>query len=55
MKKVIAGFKIVGDMCAALSRRDGVYLDRTGNLRSSVGYGIFQDSSLIFTWFYSNS
>jgi hypothetical protein len=34
---------LLGEKCVNEARNFGSYTDRTGNLRSSVGYGVFKD------------
>jgi len=40
---IIEQFQIVGEQFIADARNNGTYTDRTGNLRSSIGYIIFKD------------
>jgi hypothetical protein len=42
-KAVIATFQYVGETFVRNARLNGNYVDRTGNLRSSIGYIIMQD------------
>jgi len=41
--KVIEGLKYLGEEFVGLARMNGNYMDRTGNLRSSVGYIILKN------------
>jgi hypothetical protein len=40
---IIEQFEIVGEQFIADARNNGTYTDRTGNLRSSIGYIIYKD------------
>lgn len=46
-KRAIARFQYLGELCVTHARTSGNYTDRTGNLRSSVGYTIFKDGVAI--------
>lgn len=46
-KKQIVRLRRLGEMCMVEARRNGSYMDRTGNLRSSIGYGVFVDGVAI--------
>lgn len=37
----------LGELCVNEARSFGSYTDRTGNLRSSIGYGVFKDGQPI--------
>lgn len=43
----ILAMKRLGEMCVENARMNGNYMDQTGNLRSSVGYAVFKDGTLI--------
>lgn len=42
-QRVLERLYYLGEMCVNEARTMGSYTDRTGNLRSSVGYGVFKD------------
>lgn len=47
-KKVIVNtFCYAGEMCIEEARNGGNYIDRTGNLRSSIGYAVLWDGKVI--------
>lgn len=46
-QKVIRILRIVGDKCINEAREYGSYQDRTGNLRSSIGYIVLKDGKAI--------
>jgi hypothetical protein len=48
IKAIIDQYKKVGDEFVKLARENGEYTDRTGNLRSSVGYVVFVDGKMVF-------
>lgn len=47
MLRIVRALSIVGERCVNLARRRGGYKDRTGNLRSSVGYCIAVDGAVV--------
>jgi hypothetical protein len=44
---VIRNLCYVGEKCVNEARKNGRYMDRTGNLRSSVGYVVVADGNVI--------
>lgn len=48
-KAAISRFEILGEMVVADAKSKAGYKDRTGNLRSSIGYGLYAGSKLIKT------
>lgn len=40
---VVNQLQYLGEMCVNEARERGSYKDRTGNLRGSIGYGVFKD------------
>ncbi len=46
-RAIIYRLKYIGEACVNEARRAGSYLDRTGNLRSSIGYVITCDGKII--------
>lgn len=48
-KKQIDRMQRLGEMCLIEARLNGSYMDRTGNLRSSVGYCVFVDGVAVLT------
>lgn len=44
---IIRNLAYVGESCITVARTKGSYTDRTGNLRSSVGYVIVEDGDII--------
>lgn len=42
-KRQIQRLQYLGEQCVALARTNGDYMDRTGNLRSSIGYVVFKN------------
>jgi len=44
---IIAALHYIGQEFIKNARNGGDYTDRTGNLRSSIGYGIFKDGKFI--------
>jgi len=43
---ILYAFKYVGERCINEARTNGSYKDRTGNLRSSIGYLILHDGAI---------
>lgn len=52
--KVLTTLKFVGEKFVNAARMDGNYTDRTGNLRSSIGYIILKDGRVITQNFSGN-
>jgi hypothetical protein len=50
-KKHIERFKYYGEMFVNLAKETGEYTDRTGNLRSSIGYVIAYNGNIIEKYF----
>lgn len=48
-EQILYLFRWVGEACVSEARTGGNYRDRTGNLRSSVGYVIVDDGKVITT------
>ncbi|MCC8153703.1 MAG: hypothetical protein LIP01_05480 [Tannerellaceae bacterium] len=48
-KVIINIFRYVGERCVIEGRTNGNYTDRTGNLRSSIGYVIVKDGRIVHT------
>lgn len=46
-REIIRRFAYVGERCLSEARDRGNYTDRTGNLRSSIGYVIVKDGEII--------
>jgi len=46
-EKIIETLKYVGDEFVRRARIHGEYRDRSGNLRSSIGYSIVQDGTMV--------
>ena len=46
-KRLIRTLKDVGEECVAEAIESGNYNDRTGNLRSSIGYVVAKDGSVV--------
>lgn len=44
---IIRVFQYVGEQCVAESRQSGKYVDRTGNLRSSIGYAVIYGGKVV--------
>ena len=44
---IIKTLKRVGEMCINEARENGDYIDRTGNLRSSIGYVVLSDGVVV--------
>lgn len=42
---IISRFQWIGEECVRVARENGAYRDRTGNLRSSIGYMVMKDGS----------
>ncbi len=40
-------FCYVGEACIVEARTNGAYIDRTGNLRSSIGYAVLQGGKVV--------
>lgn len=47
VEECISNLEFVGEECVAEARTAGSYTDRTGNLRSSVGYVVVKDGEII--------
>ena len=45
--RTVATLQYVGEVCINEARDSGSYTDRTGNLRSSIGYVIAKDGTII--------
>ena len=43
---IINTLKYVGEMCVAEARNNGDYVDRSGNLRSSIGYVVLNNGKI---------
>jgi hypothetical protein len=50
-QKIILKFQLIGEKFIKNARENGTYTDRTGNLRSSVGYVILDNGEQIFGTF----
>ena len=48
-ERIVDQLYYLGEMCVNEARQNGSYKDRTGNLRSSIGYGVFKDGQPIGT------
>lgn len=48
IESIIATFKRIGEDAVKVARLTHKYKDQTGNLTSSIGYGIVDDGSIIF-------
>lgn len=46
-KVIINTLKYIGEMCVNEARNNGDYIDRTGNLRSSIGYVVLLNGSIV--------
>ena len=46
-KRQIERLQYLGGLCVKQARENGSYMDQTGNLRSSIGYAIFQDGKAV--------
>lgn len=46
-KSIIRTLNFVGTQCVNQARTNGDYMDRTGNLRSSIGYAIVQNGVIL--------
>ena len=46
-RKCLTLFQYVGEQCVNDARLNGSYTDRTGNLRSSIGWAIFEDGKIV--------
>ena len=46
-KRQIERLQYLGELCVKQARENGSYTDQTGNLRSSIGYAIFQDGKAV--------
>lgn len=46
-RAIIYNFQYVGERCVNVARQSNAYKDRTGNLRSSIGYVIVKDGKVI--------
>lgn len=47
MKLTIRNLTYIGEAAVKIARQKGSYQDRTGNLRSSVGYIVVQDGQMV--------
>lgn len=50
-REVIETLMFIGNECVAEAKGKGSYTDRTGNLRNSVGYVIFDDGEVVHQYF----
>lgn len=48
-KAIIVNLQYLGEQCVNKARESGDYTDRTGNLRSSIGYLILNDGVVVNT------
>ena len=48
---ILEALKFVGEEFITICRENGTYTDQTGNLRSSIGYMIFQNGQVVFESF----
>ena len=46
-KRAIQRMQYLGEQCVIKARLNGDYIDRTGNLRSSIGYIVFKDGTAL--------
>lgn len=46
-KRCIRAFTYVGELCLSEARTNGNYIDRTGNLRNSIGYVVLKDGKTV--------
>lgn len=53
-KRIISRLQYLGEMCVTHARSSGDYNDQTGNLRASIGYGVFKNGVMIRQGFDSN-
>lgn len=54
-KALINTLKYVGESCINEARSNGDYMDQTGNLRSSIGYIIFDSGNIVKTGGFSQT
>jgi hypothetical protein len=47
VEAVINTFAYIGETCITESRNNGKYVDRTGNLRSSIGYAVIYEGKAV--------
>ena len=47
LKAITNTHKYIGEMCVNEARNNGDYIDQTGNLRSSIGYVVVRDGSIL--------
>ena len=45
---IVSAFSYVGEACIREARSNGTYRDRTGNLRSSIGYVVIKNGSVLY-------
>lgn len=46
---IVRQLNYLGEMCVNEARTNGSYTDQSGNLRSSIGYGVFKDGQPVST------
>ena len=46
-RRAIKAFVYVGEACLSEARLNGNYIDRTGNLRNSIGYAVLFNGEVI--------
>jgi hypothetical protein len=54
-EKIIEMLSYAGEQGVLLARRNGNYTDRTGNLRSSIGYVVLKDGAIVSESFEQSS
>lgn len=47
VESIINTFAFIGESCITESRNNGKYVDRTGNLRSSIGYAVLYNNKVV--------
>ena len=47
--RIVNRLYYLGELCVNEARTMGSYKDRTSNLRSSIGYGVFKDGEAVMT------
>lgn len=45
-EQLLKTFAFVGEQCVVEARESGSYMDQTGNLRSSIGYVVFNEGAV---------
>lgn len=53
--RCVKAFTYVGEACLREARENGNYIDRTGNLRASIGYVVLVDGKTVSESGYSNT